>query len=134
MTEPAFTWPIRVYYEDTDAGGVVYHASYLRFLERARTEFLRAHGVAQAALAASAGRIFVIVSMDMRFHAPARLDDELLAGCVLRRRGGASLDFTQELHRTPDGLLLVSASVRAACLDAKTFRPAPLPDHLLANA
>jgi len=126
-----FTWPIRVYYEDTDAGGVVYHASYLRFLERARTEWLRANGVAQSEWARERALIFTIVELDVRFHEPARLDDELGASCVLARRGGASLRFTQELRRTRDDALLVSATVRAACLDAATYKPRPLPPDVL---
>jgi len=133
MTETTFTWPIRVYYEDTDAGGVVYHASYLRFLERARTEWLRAHGVRQSEWARERALIFTIVELNVRFHAPARLDDELTASCVLGRRGGASLQFTQELRRRADDLLLVGARVRAACLDAATYKPRPLPDDVLSS-
>jgi len=130
MSTP-FTWPIRVYYEDTDAGGVVYHASYLRFLERARTEWLRANGVAQSEWARERALIFTIVEFSVKFHAPARLDDELSASCVLTRRGGASLVFAQELRQVRDNALLVSASVRAACLDAATYKPRPLPDGVI---
>jgi acyl-CoA thioester hydrolase len=125
-----FHWPIRVYYEDTDAGGVVYHASYIRYLERARTEWLRAAGIAQSQLAAERGLLFAVSEIDVRFRAPARLDDTLLATCRLERRGGASLRFRQELRRERDGELLVSADVRAGCLDAATFRPRPIPDDL----
>ena len=126
-----FTWPIRVYYEDTDAGGVVYHASYLRFLERARTEWLRAQGVRQSEWARERALVFTIVEMKVRFHAPARLDDELGASCILSRRGGASLEFQQELRRLSDDALLVGATVRAACLDAATYKPRPLPEDVL---
>ena len=126
-----FSWPIRVYYEDTDAGGVVYHASYLRFLERARTEWLRAHGVSQSEWAKERALVFTIVEMSVKFHAPARLDDELGASCALSRRGGASLEFKQELRRRADDALLVGATVRAACLDAATYKPRPLPEDVL---
>jgi acyl-CoA thioester hydrolase len=131
MTLAPFTWPIRVYYEDTDAGGVVYHASYLRFLERARTEWLRAHGVAQAQLKEERGLVFAITALETKFLRPARLDDALTASCVLESRRGASLSFSQELTRSADGVLVVSAKVRAACLSADGFRPRPIPDDLL---
>jgi acyl-CoA thioester hydrolase len=126
-----FTWPIRVYYEDTDAGGIVYHASYLRFLERARTEWLRAHGISQGRMRETHGLIFTIVELGVRFHAPARLDDELSASCKLSRQRGASLNFAQELRRNSDQALLVTASVRAACLDAAQLKPRPIPTDLL---
>ncbi len=127
----AFAWPIRVYYEDTDAGGVVYHAGYLRFLERARTEWLRAHGIDQSRLTAEHGVLFAVVGMELAFRAPARLDDELLATCVLSGRGGASLEFSQQLVRPRDDALLVSARVRAACLEASSFRPRGIPEHVV---
>jgi acyl-CoA thioester hydrolase len=127
----AFAWPIRVYYEDTDAGGVVYHAGYLRFLERARTEWLRAQGVDQSRLAAEHGVLFAVVAMELVFRAPARLDDELLATCVLTRCGGASLEFSQQLVRARDDALLVSAQVRAACLEASSFKPRPIPEQVV---
>lgn len=127
----AFAWPIRVYYEDTDAGGVVYHAGYLRFLERARTEWLRACGVDQSRLAAEHGVLFAVVAMELAFRAPARLDDELLATCTLIGRGGASLEFSQQLVRARDDVLLVSARVRAACLEASSFKPRGIPEQLV---
>jgi acyl-CoA thioester hydrolase len=132
MTDPmAFEIPIRVYFEDTDAGGVVYHANYLKFLERARTDWLREHGISQSRLKAERGLLFAIVECDVRFRAPARLDDELRVSCLLEARRSASLAFTQEVRRAGDGALLVAASVRAASLDATTFRPVPLPDDLI---
>ena len=140
MQEPAavveaagapFAWTVRVYYEDTDAGGVVYHAGYLRFLERARTEWLRSRGVAQAQLAASDGVIFAVTELDLQFLHPARLDDELRVGCRLERIGGASLRFSQDVVRIADNQPIASAQVRAACLAAGTFRPRPIPRNLL---
>ena len=126
-----FTIPIRVYFEDTDTGGVVYHANYLKFLERARTDWLRAHGILQSQLKARRGMVFAIVQCDVRFRAPARLDDELRVSCVLDLRRGASLSFSQRIERAADGMLLVEAKIRAASLDAETFRPVPLPEDLI---
>ena len=126
-----FSIPIRVYFEDTDAGGVVFHANYVKFLERARTDWLRAQGISQSALKRERGLVFAIVSMDVRFRAPARLDDELEASCTLDSRRSASLWFTQSIRRPADDALLVEATVRAASLDAETFRPVPLPQDLI---
>jgi len=131
MTANRFAWPIRVYFEDTDVGGVVYHASYLRFLERARTEWLRAHGIAQSRLKEERGLLFAITAIEMKFLKPARLDDELTASCALDVRRGASLSFAQEIIRPCDGALLITAKVRAACLSADEFKPRAIPDDLL---
>jgi len=127
----AFSWPVRVYYEDTDAGGVVYDDGYLRYLERASTEWLRSHGVMQSELSTGRGIVFAVVAMDIRFLSPARLDDELVATCLLDERRGASLGFTQQLLRASDDAVLIQASVRAACLDAASFRPRPIPEDLI---
>ena len=126
-----FTIPIRVYFEDTDAGGVVFHANYVRFLERARTDWLRAQGISQSQLKRERGLVFAIVAMDVRFRAPARLDDLLEASCTLDERRSASLRFTQDIRRPADDALLVEATVRAASLDSETFRPVPLPQDLI---
>lgn len=123
-----FSFPIRVYWEDTDAGGVVYHASYVRFLERARTEWLRAQGVGQQALRESEDLVLVIRDMTLDFHKPARLDDELQASVALLERRPASLLIGQEISRA--GQVLVRAQVRVACLVASSFRPRPLPEWL----
>ncbi|MFN9730666.1 MAG: tol-pal system-associated acyl-CoA thioesterase [Pseudomonadota bacterium] len=129
-----FTWRVRVYWEDTDAGGVVYHAAYLRFLERARSEWLRAAGIDQSRLASEQRLLFAVTEADLRFLAPARLDDELQVSCVVERVGGASLRFSQDAVRLADNRHVLSARVRAACLAAGTFRPRPVPSHLLALA
>ena len=126
-----FSWPIRVYWEDTDGGGVVYHASYLRFLERGRTEWLRALGIGQQALRDSQDLVFAVRSVSMDFLAPARLDDALSVSVELVEVRSASLRFRQELRREFDGVLLVEAEVRAACLTASTFRPRPIPPGLI---
>ena len=127
----AFSLPIRVYWEDTDAGGVVYHASYVRFLERARTEWLRAQGVGQRELRESADRVLVIRDLTLAFEKPAHLDDELQASVVLIERRPASLLLGQEISRA--GQVLVRAKVRVACLVASRFRPCALPEWLAAD-
>lgn len=126
-----FSFPIRVYWEDTDGGGVVYHAGYLRFLERARTEWLRAHGIGQEALRAEHDLVFAVRSVRMEFLAPARLDDLLVATVVLAEARSASLRFHQTVRRESDARVLVEAEVRAACLAASTFRPRPIPHGVI---
>jgi acyl-CoA thioester hydrolase len=126
-----FQWPIRVYWEDTDAGGVVYHANYLRFLERARSEWLRAAGFGQERLRVEDGVVFVVHHMEIAFNAPARLDDELVATVVAEPPRSASFHVRQELLRAGAVKPLIEARVRIACLDAARFRPRPIPAHLL---
>ena len=126
-----FAWPARVYWEDTDAGGVVYHARYLHFFERARSEWLRAAGYGQQQLREEAGIVFVVHRMELSFNAPARLDDLLTATVVPAERRSASFVVHQELRREPEARALVEARVRIACLDAARFRPCPIPNHLL---
>ena len=128
----AFVWPARVYWEDTDGGGIVYYANYLRYLERARTEWLRAHGHSQGLLAREPGILFAVVSLQVEYRAPARLDDELQISCRAQPEGPASLRFLQSIRRTgtPPRLLL-EASVRVACLDAHSLRPRRLPEFLI---
>lgn len=121
-------WPVRVYYEDTDAGGVVYHASYLCYLERARTEWLRALGYSQARLRQEQSLVFTVVAMTLDFLRPARLDDQLNVRSRVRLAGGASVEFEQEILRDDERIL--AATVRVACLDADTFRPKRLPTAL----
>jgi acyl-CoA thioester hydrolase len=130
MVQPdVFAWPVRVYWEDTDGGGVVYHAAYLKFLERARTELLRSRGLVQSELRRSHGLLFALRGVDMRFLKPAGLDDLLTVETWISRRGRASLDFGQRI--LGGGELLLTATVAAACLDAASFRPAALPPDLL---
>ncbi|HEY6452003.1 MAG TPA: tol-pal system-associated acyl-CoA thioesterase [Steroidobacteraceae bacterium] len=124
-----FVWPARVFYEDTDAGGVVYYANYLRFLERARTEWLRSRGLSQRTLALDPGIIFTVVALEAQYRRPARLDDMLAIGCAPARDGGASLAFEQRVWRErAGGELLLCATVRVACLDARSLKPRRLPE------
>ena len=125
----AFSWPARVYCEDTDAGGVVYHARYLAFMERARSEWMRALGWDQGVLRDRDDQVFVVRAMDIDFRAPARLDDQLQVSVRLLECRGASFSVGQRIER--DGALLVEARVRIAALRASDFRPRPIPDALL---
>jgi acyl-CoA thioester hydrolase len=124
----AFYLPIRVYYEDTDAGGVVYYANYLRYFERARTEMLRAAGHDQSDLAAQWNVLFAVRSIQVDYRQPARLDDRLDVVARVAQVGRASIDFDQRIVR--EAVELCSARVRIACLDATTFRPRALPAEL----
>lgn len=126
-----FRWPARVYWEDTDGGGVVYYANYLRFLERSRTEWLRSLGYSQQALAREPGVLFVVVSIAVDYRRPARLDDELIITCEPRADGMVAIRFTQQVLRAADEESLAGAQVRVACVDARTMRPRKLPEPLL---
>ena len=129
-----FSWNIRVYYEDTDAGGIVYYANYLKFFERARTEWLRASGVDQQVLSETHGVMFVVKRTAMDYHAPAKLDDELIVTVNVRRMGRASVEFAQEAWRI-DGsadagrVLLASGEIRVGCVGAASLRPQAIPDE-----
>lgn len=123
-----FSLPLRVYWEDTDAGGVVYHASYLRFLERARSEWLRSLGIAQEAMQRERDRVFAIAGLRIDFRRPAKLDDVLDVSVEQVEMGGASLVFQQVIRRGETRL--VEAEVRAACLVASTFRPCAIPEQI----
>jgi acyl-CoA thioester hydrolase len=123
-----FTWQARVYWEDTDAGGIVYYANYLRFLERARSEWLRSKGVWQRKLEHDAGVIFTVIDLKVRYRRPARLDDLLWISCEPTRDGGATIAFGQRVWRERvGGELLLDGVARAACLDATTLKPRRLP-------
>ncbi len=128
ILKPVFSWPLRVYYEDTDLSGVVYHANYLKFFERARTEWLRALGCSQESLRHEVQVVFTVSKIEVSFRAPARLDDELDATVVVTELKRASLVLSQELRIRGDaGRLLATAEVRVASVDAATFRPTALP-------
>ena len=127
-----FTWPVRVYYEDTDLGGVVYYANYLKFMERARTEWLRSLGVDQSCLLDEAGLIFVIVSAEARYVQPARFNDTLIVTARLEASRRTTMTFVQEVHRhSLEGEVLVRGRVEAACVEANGFRPRPIPVEIL---
>lgn len=125
-----FALPVRVYYEDTDAGGVVYYANYLKYLERCRSEWLRHLGFDQRALARDPGVVFVVAGVQVEYKRPARFDDHLTVSATIRERSKARLTFVQQVHRGEE--LLVDAVVRVACVDAGTFRPTGLPPALAA--
>ena len=126
-----FELPVRVYYEDTDAQGVVYYANYFRFMERARTEWLRSLGVDMVRLQDEERRIFVVAEVQAKFHAPARLSDDLLVTARLSGLTRVSFDIEQKIFReSTDGDLLISGIVKAAYLDADTMRPKRVPSSL----
>jgi len=120
-----FILPVRVYYEDTDAGGVVYYANYLRFLERARTELLRSLGFGQARLAQESGIAFAVRSLNVEYLKPARLDDQLEVVAGIETLGRAQAIFVQRIDRA--GETLLTATVRLACLDLQRGRATALP-------
>jgi len=133
VNSPLLAWPVRIYYEDTDASGVVYHAAYLRFFERARTEWLRRLGFSQERLRKELDVAFTLAELTIEFRRPARLDDALEATAELTRLGGASLVFAQSLREPANaGGVLARARARVACVDARSFRPCPLPEGLMA--
>lgn len=127
----AFEWPLRVYIEDTDFGGVVYYVNYLKFMERARTEMLRQCGFSQHDLC-NDGVLFVVHSVESRYLKPARLDDELLVHSAIEQAGAASVMFRQQILRAHDRQLLCEGRVRVACVNGETFRPRRWPRELLA--
>lgn len=125
-----FDWPVRVYYEDTDAAGIVYHANYLRFMERARTEWLRALGFEQDALAVQEGVVFVIVDSALKFVRAARFNDELTVVSTLERLRGASLEFGQHIVDKA-GRSVCQALNAVACVDRHTLAPRRIPATML---
>lgn len=136
MGAMTFTWPVRIYWEDTDAGGIVFYANYLKFFERTRTEWLRSLGLGQQALRESAGGMFVVTDVQLRYLAPARLDDELIVTARLQDSGRASLTIAQQALRrcatgaAPDALLC-EGTIRIGWVDAATLRPARIPPAVL---
>jgi acyl-CoA thioester hydrolase len=124
-----FHWPVRVYWEDTDAGGVVYYATYLKFMERARSEWLRALGFEQDALRDEAGVLFVVRRVEVDYLAPARFNEQIEVSVSLHEIGRASLSVKQTLSRGPTRL--VSARVTLACVDAVRFKPVKIPAPIL---
>lgn len=130
-----FSWPIRVYYEDTDAAGIVYYANYLKFMERARTEWLRHLGFEQDTLMQYPGVIFAVRSASVDYLYPARFNDSLRVSAIASKIRAASVVIMQEIHRvTADGnapQLIARGSVKLACLDAVSYKPTPFPEKLL---
>jgi acyl-CoA thioester hydrolase len=129
----SFQFPVRVYWEDTDAGGIVFYANYLKFFERARTEWLRHLGLQQQALKQETGGMFVVIDTQLTYHRPAQLDDMLEVSAVMQDKGRASLSLVQQATRQ-DGVapsLLCEGSIRIGWVDAASMRPARIPTYLL---
>jgi len=120
-----FSWPVRVYWEDTDAGGIVFYANYLKFFERARTEWLRSMGIGQQQLKASTGGMFVVVETSVRYLRPARLDDELIVTASLQQSGRASLTIDQKVLL--NDISLCEGSIRIGWVDASSMQAARIP-------
>ncbi len=131
MSAPSFTFPIRVYYEDTDASGVAYHANYLRWFERGRTEWLRALGLGQEQLRGALGVAFTVANLQIDYRRPARLDDGLEVVTRVSQARRASLVFEQILQLSEGAELLARATVRIGCVGMTDFRPVPLPAALV---
>lgn len=132
--EKPFELPIRVYYEDTDAQGVVYYANYFRFMERARTEWLGSLGVNMVRLQDEERRIFVVAEVNTKFHAPARLRDDLVVTASLADMTRVTFDIEQKIYRdNTDGELLISGIVKAAYLDADSMRPKRIPSNIFGD-
>jgi acyl-CoA thioester hydrolase len=127
-TPQPFSWPIRVYYEDTDAGGVVFYANYLGFMERARTEWLRALGFEQPEMAAADNVLFVVRAVNIEYLKPSRFNDSLQVTVEVVNVGGSRIRFLQRVLRGNEEI--ARAEVEVVCVSADTFRPARMPDGL----
>lgn len=123
-----FLWPVRVYYEDTDSGGVVYYANYLKFMERARTEWLRTLGFEQDRLAQEEGVIFAVRRVEVEFHAPARFNDALQVSVRMQESKRVSMTFRQEIRDVHSDRLLCSGVVQVVCVEVERFRPCAIPE------
>ena len=128
MLSPAFVWPVQIYWEDTDAGGVVYHSNYLKFFERARTEWPRSRGVVQTELATQHQVVFVLRSVQLQYLKPAHMDDQCLTWLGPKKLGRASLSVVQELRRGAD--ILCRAEIELACVRCAVFTPTAIPPYL----
>jgi acyl-CoA thioester hydrolase len=126
-----FVWPIRVYYEDTDSGGVVYYANYLKFMERARTEWLRARGFEQDALLRDRRLLFAVRRLEVDYHRPARFNDRLEVVSQIALAGRASLTFAQTIRRFGSTEALCGARVKVACINAESFQACRMPQDLM---
>lgn len=132
-TRSWFDWPVRIYYEDTDAAGIVFYANYLRYMERGRTEWLRTLGLEQDQLRAEQGVVFAVTTVNLNYLTPARFNDLLTVRSSLTQLGGASLEFEQHILRVSDQAVCCRGMVKVACLDAMTLRPRRLPLILAAT-
>ena len=127
LNQKVFSWPVRVYWEDTDGGGVVYHARYLAFFERARSELLRARGIDQMELKEQHGFVWVVTEMNVKFRQAARLDDELQVSAEMTWNKGVRQGFHQEIRQKENGEVVATAEVTAVMLHAESFKPARVP-------
>ena len=127
--ERSFCWPIRVYWEDTDAGGIVFYANYLKFFERARTEWLRSFGIEQQQLKETTGGMFVVAETTVRYLCPARLDDELIVTARMQMSGQASMTIHQQVLLK--STLLCEGTVRIGWVDAASLRPSRIPQNII---
>jgi len=130
LKQQPFVWQLRVYYEDTDAGGVVYHSRYLNFFERARSELLRARGVQHESLRHEHNLIWIVLDIQARFLQAARMDDELLVSAELSWKKGVRQGFHQEMERKAGGVLVATADLSTALLHADSLKPARMPAWL----
>ena len=132
MNKVVFQWPVRIYWEDTDAGGIVFHANYLKFFERARTEWLRSLGFEQHDLRAQTGGLFVVAATDVRYLSPARLDDQLLVSSKVDKIGNSSMQMGQQaILKSEQPTVLCEADVRIVWVNGQTLRPAKIPTQIL---
>ena len=133
QTLPPFSWPLRIYWEDTDAGGIVFYANYLKFFERARTEWLRSLGIEQHSLREQTGGMFIVSETQVRYLQPARLDDELIVTAELADKGRASMLIRQQAYLKSTGTprLLTEASIRIGWVNATSLKPARIPSSIL---
>lgn len=127
----SFEFPVRIYWEDTDAGGIVFYANYLKFFERARTEWLRSLGIAQRTLREETGGMFVVSETSVRYLRPARLDDELIVTARLQGGGRAAMVIAQDARLKADGTLLAEGTIRIGWVEAATLKPARIPSSIL---
>jgi acyl-CoA thioester hydrolase len=132
LSNQTFKWPVRVYYEDTDAGGVVYHSNYLNFMERARTEWLRYLGFEHNYLREQFNLVFVVHSMQITFKSPAKLNDLLTISSEIVKMGRGSFEFFQKItvNQQTQEQTLVEAQVKLACVDTLTFKPVGIPEQI----
>ena len=133
ISDSELFWPVRVYYEDTDSGGVVYYANYLKFMERARTEFLRSFGFEQDQLIKEQGIIFVVHSLSVQYKKPAVFNDQLVIKTKISQCARASFDFSHSVIRDLDNTVLCLAEVKVACLKAGDFTPTAIPETMLSK-
>ena len=128
MNKAEFRWPVRVYWEDTDAGGIVFYANYLKFFERARTEWLRSLGIQQQQLKETTGGMFVVAETSIKYLRPARLDDELIVTAYLQETGRASMTIAQQVLLK--GTVLCEGTIRIGWVDAASLQPSRMPQNI----